>query len=419
MYLLFDCDAYYCSVHSIFEPSLRRLPLVTLSSNDGSVIALNRKAKELGLKRGDPYFKVKPFCDRHSVQIRSSNFPLYVDISDRVMTTISRFVPSNFVYSIDEIFGDIRNTSKAIPDVREYCLNIRKTVYRECKIPICVGGASTLTLSKLANKYAKNHQPRSKGVCIIKTEHERIELLKQAPIDSVWGIGKKLSSKLRIMGLRTAFDLSQLDTAVAQRQFSIEMVRVVNELKGIPSKFWDDEAPDQKQIYSTSTLGERVFDIDSIQQALCKHVSIAARKARDRKLLCKTVVCYIRNSPFDPYPVTHRAIHEFDYATSDTTTISNIVTRLAEKIFHEDVAYCKVGVGLIELYSSKHAQLDMLNPEPDDTRLMNVLDSLNNRYGTDCVFVAGQGIQQKWVSRREYLSPEFTTKWRDIPIVKA
>lgn len=417
MFALVDANSFYCSAEQVFRPDLRGKPLVVLSNNDGCIVAANRQAKELGIPKFAPFFKVQAQCEKLGVIALSSNYELYADLSAKMMAVIGRFAPSQHVYSIDESFLSFQHCAKAIPCLREHGLVIRKSVWKECRLPVCVGMGSTLTLAKLANHAAKKVQGY-RGVCVIDSEAERVALLKCIPVSEVWGIGRKLTAKLSLMGVKTAFDLACRDPHMAQRQFSVELERTIRELNGQRCKTWDEARADKQQIFSTRSVGRRIESLEELQQALSKHVGIAAMKARQQGSLCRVLMCFAASSPYDVNPVSDKAIHRFAYPTSDTCVLTHVVMKLAESMFKPNVRYYKIGVGLVDLVSGKHSQLDLLNPQPENTKLMQVFDGLNHRYGRDCVFLAAQGMEEKWAMRRDRLTPQYTTRWGDIPMVR-
>ena len=417
MFALVDANSFYCSAEQVFRPDWRGKPIVVLSNNDGMVVAANRQAKEAGVPKFKPYFEIKALCELKKVIALSSNYELYADLSAKMMEVIGRFSPEQHIYSIDESFLAFHRCSPAIMDLRAHGSALRRAVWRECRLPVCVGMGATLTLAKVANHAAKKI-PGYQGVCVIDTEPERVAILKQLEAGDVWGIGRRISVRLKHMGINTAYDLSRYSPDKARRDFSIEVERTVRELNGQVCKGWDAARADKKQIYSTRSVGERITELELLQQALSKHAGIAAAKARKQSSLCKVMLCFASNSPFDEKPVSFRVVHQFPYPSSDTKQLVKVATQAARELYKSGVRYYKIGVGLIELVDGRHEQLDLLNPDVCDGRLMKVFDALNGKYGADTVFLGAQGIEQKWSMRREMLTPQYTTRWRDVPRVK-
>ncbi|MCX9563448.1 Y-family DNA polymerase, partial [Vibrio cholerae] len=334
MFALVDANSFYCSAEQVFRPEWRGKPIIVLSNNDGCVVAANRQAIEAGVTKFKPFFEVKPLCDQRGVIALSSNYELYADLSERMMQTIGQFAPEQHVYSIDETFLSFERCSPAISDLRQHATLIRRTVWRECRLPVCVGIGPTLTLAKLANHAAKKNSNYS-GVCVLDNEHERLNVLAQTPASSVWGIGRRLSERLKFMGIHTALQLAESSPSLIRRSFNVEVERTVRELNKQQCKNWDTARADKKQIFSTRSAGQRITDVDSLRQALCLHAGIASRKARKQGSLCRVMLAFASNSPFDEKPISFKAIHHFAHPTSDVTQITSVASHLADELFHD------------------------------------------------------------------------------------
>ncbi len=408
---------FYCSAEQVFRPDWRGKPVVVLSNNDGCVVAANRQAKEAGIEKFKPFFQVRALCEQKGVIALSSNYELYADLSSKMMQVIGRYAPEQHIYSIDESFLSFERCYPAIPCLKTHGMKLRRAVWRECRLPVCVGFGPTLTLAKIANHAAKKIQGYN-GVCVLDSEQERRTILSKLGAGDIWGIGKRIQARLKFMGINTALELADYPPALARKEFNVEVERTIRELNGQPCKAWDQSRADKKQIYSTRSAGQRITDLESLRQALAKHANIASLKARQQNSLCKVMLCFANSSPFDEKAVTRRAIHRFAYPTSDVTQITKAATLLAEELFCEYVRFYKIGVGLLDLTDGKHEQSDLFNPIPNDPKLMTVYDSLNQRYGSDTLFLGAQGIAQKWSMRREMLTPHYTTKWQDLPVIK-
>ncbi len=236
MYALVDANSFYCSAEQVFRPDWRGKPIVVLSNNDGCIVAANRQAKELGIPKFAPYFQLKEQCQKLGVIACSSNYELYADLSTKMMNIIGRFAPEQHVYSIDEIFLSFKHCP-SIKSLYERGLLIRRAVWKEARLPVCVGIGATLTLAKLANHAAKK-LPGYNGVCVIDNEPDRIAILKSVEVGEVWGIGRRISKKLALMEINTAYDLASMPAGLARKQFSIEIERTVRELNGQACKQW-------------------------------------------------------------------------------------------------------------------------------------------------------------------------------------
>jgi len=417
MFALVDANAFYCSAEQVFRPDWRGRPIIVLSNNDGCIVAANRQAKEAGIQKFLPYFQAKALCVQRNVIVCSSNYALYADLSAKMMAIIGRFAPEQHVYSIDESFLSFKHCYPAIKCLHTQGQLIRRAVWKEARLPVCVGMGATLTLAKIANHAAKKNQAYQ-GVCVIETQQQRTDLLKQSPVGSVWGIGRRMSKKLALINIHSAFDLAAMPPSLARKQFSIEIERIVRELNGQVCKQWDEARADKKQIFSTRSVGERITDYGSLLQALSQHVAIAAVKARQQGSHCKTMLLFASNSPHDERPVSYKVIVHFPCPTHCTIELTKAMTAAASRLFHQGVHYYKIGVGLVDLASDKHVQFDLFNTAKVNHALMHTLDSINQRYGRDSVFLAAQGIEQKWAMRRDFLTPQYSTQWQCLPKVK-
>lgn len=343
MFALVDANSFYCSAEQVFRPDWRGKPMIVLSNNDGCIVAANRQAKEAGIEKFKPYFQVKALCEQKGVIALSSNYELYADLSAKMMQVIGRFAPEQHIYSIDESFLSFEHSFPAIRSLKEHGMKLRRAVWRECRLPVCVGFGQTLTLAKVANHAAKKIEGYN-GVCVLDSERERKAVLGQLHVSEVWGIGRKLTHRLEMMGINTALKLANYPPALIRKEFNVEVERTVRELNGQKCKGWDAARADTKQIFSTRSAGQRITDLESLQQALCKHANIASFKARKQKSLCRVMLCFANSSPFDPLLVARRAVHRFAYPTADVTHITQAASRLAEQLFLQDVRFYKIGV---------------------------------------------------------------------------
>ncbi|MFV7771654.1 Y-family DNA polymerase [Shewanella marisflavi] len=411
-------DSCYTSCEQIFNPRYRNRAMVVLSNNDGCCIAVNRLAKEAGVTKFSPFFEVKQLCEQKGIIVRSSNYELIADTSSRLMATLERFSPEIFPYSVDECFISFDRCEKVISNYSEYGQMIRKTVWREVRLPVSIGFGSTLTLSKVANRIAKR-KPELRGVYCIDGEDDRIAALKLLDISDVWGVGRRLTKRLKEeFKINTAYELSQMDPSLGQRLFSIEMERLILELNGIPAKYWDQARSAKQQIFSTRSFSKKVTDLEELKQALRSHCATVARKARAQGSLCKSVLIFASSSPYGRTPFYMKELISLPYPTSSTLELCTAISLVAQKLYRNGIAYSKVGVGAIELVSERNQQQDLFNQSNANPALMKALDLVNNKYGKNTVFVAGQGIEQSWSMKRNMLSPQYTSRWSDIPKIK-
>ncbi|EOD80335.1 Error-prone, lesion bypass DNA polymerase V (UmuC) [Grimontia indica] len=416
MFALVDANAFYCSAEQVFRPDWRGKPVIVLSNNDGCVVAANRQARELGVEKFKPFFQMRTLCEMKGVIVCSSNYELYGDLSEKMMQVIGRFAPEQHVYSIDESFLSFHRCA-AIPDLRVHAESLRRAVWKECRLAVGVGMGETLTLAKAANHAAKKLSGYA-GVCVLDSEAERLDVLGHMAVGDVWGVGRRISERLKRQGIETALQLSRQKPALMRREFNVEMERTVRELNGEVCKGWDVARADKQQIFSTRSMGERIVEQEALHQALCKHAGIAAAKLRAQGSVCSVLMVFAGNSPYDEKPRSFKQLHRFAFPVDDTTVITSAVSALVPLLYELGVQYYKVGVGLLDLARAEHVQPDLFDTQPGDPALMKAFDGLNQRYGTGTVFLAAEGIAPKWGMRREYLSPQYTTRWGDVPRVR-
>ncbi len=410
---LVDCNSFYASCEQVFRPDLRNKPVVVLSNNDGFVIARNRQAKALGIPDLEPYFKVEYILKKHGVAIFSSNFPLYGDLSDRVMSTLSGFSPHIEVYSIDEMF-----LSLCEPDPIAFGQNIKDRIWQDVRIPVSVGISSTKTLAKLANMAAKKIS-KLNGVCALDTEHRRQWLLKHTPVNTVWGVGSRYAKRLAEINVHTAWDLATCHHRTIKRRFNVCLERTITELNGTPCIALDEFPQDKKQIYCTRSFGRKVTALDELQQAVAVYGNRAAEKMRMQQHLGQALHVFIHTSPFEPNYYSNSTVVKLPYPTDDSRIITHAVKTAVACLYRDNYRYLKAGVGIIDMVSKKHYQADLFHPgqPPKADKTMRVLDNLNLRYGRNTVFLGAEGTQKKWALRQQFKSPEYTTRLSDIPVV--
>lgn len=418
MFLHSDADSFYTSAETVFRPDWRGKPIISLSSNDGTIIACNKAAKNLGIKKFIPFWQVRKFCEQNGVIVCSSNFALYVSISRQMMSTYRSFAERDcdfFQYSIDECF--LKVPEGKTDDLASYGRLVRKTVYKNHRLVASVGIGPTLTLAKLATHFAKTNADYG-GVFVLQSIDDIAEKAKTFEVGEIWGIGPKTASKLQALGVKTVWDLIHMPLQLI-RTFSIELEKIVHELKSIPSKAWDESRADKQQVVSTKSLGKRIECKDELLQALCRHAGIATHKARKQELCWIGAFVFASNSPFDSIFRSFTREIGFDYPTNDTGKLNQRITMLIDNLFEQGVAYYRVGVGLRIAGNKSLIQRDMFVEQEMNPAKMKVLDSLNERFGMGTLFLASEGDINKhtWLSRTEYLTPSYITRWADIPVI--
>lgn len=415
MLAIVDCNSCYASCEQIFRPELRGKPVVVLSNNDGFVVARSKEAKALGIEDLQPFFKVEHLLRKHNVAIFSSNYPLYGDISNRVMTTLRQFSPNVEIYSIDEMFLDFDGLQE---DLNEYSHLIKQTVWRDVRMPVGVGVAPSKTLAKLANHVAKKHR-QGNGVCVLDKPHKWEWVLRRLPVTKVWGIGKRLAQRLAEFNIYNAYDLAKANPKIIRRHMNVNVERTIKELNGIPCFALEELPPAKKQIYCTRGFGHKLTEIEPIQQAMSLYVRRAAEKLRKQNHLALTIHVFIHTSPFEPNYYSNSTTVKLPYPTDDTRIINQAAKQGIEHIFKSGYRYLKAGVGLIELVDKKHFQFDLWHkgqPIKSD-HLMNIVDKVNRTHGKGIVHLASEGFHKKWYMRQNFTSPAYTSRWSDIPII--
>jgi len=390
---------------------------VVLTNNDGCICAACGIAKKLGIgKKFLPYFQVKKELEAAGAVIRSSNYELYADLSQRMMDTCARFAPDINVYSIDECFLYYGKQSAAPKKGWETLgMQIRKAVWREVRLPICVGIGATPTLAKVANHAAKKIQG-FKGVAVLDTTIIRKSVLSKMAVTDVWGIGNRLGKRLNALGVNTAWELANRNPTQIRKEFSILVENTVRELNGEVRHSWDTVRAAKKEIYSTRSFGERITDFEELRSALASHAEIVATKLRKQKSLTSSMTLFATSSPHDTEGYFRQSyFNHFTVPTNDTRNIIKVIGNAMSQLYKPNVRYYRCGVGLMGLHNEALFQYDLFTPSNDNTKLMACMDTINARYGRSTVHIAAKGFEQKFAMRRAFLSPQYTTKWSDIP----
>ena len=414
MYALVDAVSFYASAEKVFDPAIRSKPVVVLTNNDGCVCAICPIARRLNIPKFGPYFKVKHLLEQNNVVIRSSNYELYADLSDKMMNIIARFCDTQHIYSIDESFLHFDGYTSLIKDWHEYGHTIRRTVWRETKLPVGVGFGPTPTLAKAANHAAKKLSGFN-GVAVINSEQTRQAILQRMSCEDVWGIGRRLAKKLKIMNIHTAWDLAQQNPKAMRRAFSVVVERTVSELNGITCLNWDDVRQDKREIYSTRSFGERICEPTALKTALINHVTTVANKLRAQRSLTHQLYIFAASGAHENRYYKKSFVYKFPSPTNDTCVMANAVSEVFNKIYQPGIRFYKCGVGAVELISEQFQQNDLFNKSPDNPKLMQCLDTINNRYGKGMLSLASSKLNDRWHMNRDFLSPQYTTRWRDIP----
>jgi DNA polymerase V len=420
---LIDCNNFYVSCERAFNPRLIGRPVVVLSNNDGCVVARSNEVKALGVRMGVPWFQLKDLAKKHDIIALSSNYALYADMSNRVMSLLASFSPSQEVYSIDECFLDL--TGLEHRGLTGYGQEFRETIQRHVGLPVCVGIAPTKTLAKLANHVAKK-RPAYVGVCdFTKFDNATLDqLLDQIEVSEVWGVGPRITPRLQDMGIKTVLNLKKAPRGKIRQRFSVVMERTVAELNGESCIELEDVAPPKQQIMSSRSFGVPVFDLAELEQSVASYTARAAVKLRNQASLASAVQVYIRTSPFkEKEPQYSQGVTvPLPFPTSDSRTLVEAALTGLKRIFRPGFAYAKSGIMLMNLIPKDQREMTLFDdPEQLDRSdaLMNVMDRINRNFGKGAIRLLGEGAEQRWKMRTGNKSPNYTTRISDLVVAKA
>ncbi len=359
MFALCDVNAFYASCETVFRPDLKGRPVVVLSNNDGCVISRSAEAKPF-VKMGEPYFKQKALFRQHGVVCFSSNYELYADMSNRVMTTLEEMSPHSEIYSIDEIFCDLTGVRNC-RDLSEFGHELRNTVLQRTHLTVGVGIAPTKTLAKLANHAAKRWQLQTGGVVDLSNVERQRKLMAALPVDAVWGVGRRITKNLEMMGIKTVLQLADTDIRFIKKHFNVVLERTVRELRGEPCLELEEFAPVKQEIVCSRSFGDRITEYEDMRQAICSYAARAAEKLRHEHQHCRFISAFVKTSPFslnEPYYGNSASVKLLT-PTQDSRDIIAAATRCLDAIWKSGCRYQKAGVMLGDFYSHGVAQLNL------------------------------------------------------------
>lgn len=409
VFALIDCNSFYASCERVFRPDLAKVPIVVLSNNDGCVIARSYDAKPF-VKMGAPYFQIKHTLKQHGIVPFSSNYALYGDMSERVMSLIEAMVPTVEVYSIDEAFADLTGMTGLDALGRR----IRSQVLRCTGIPVGVGIAHTKTLAKLANHTAKRLQGQTGGVVDICAPAKRDWVLRNTDVAEVWGVGRKMKLHLDGLGIKSAMDLAKADPSMLRRKFSVIMEKTARELAGTPCLKLDEPDPPKQEICCSRMFGKRLTELTPIQEAVATYMMRASEKLRAQQSLCKKIRVSIRTGMFNPDDAKYAngMVVDLPYPTDDVRLLTCAATQAVGKVFREGFNYSKAEVLLLNLCLPGEYTDDLfaISQPAEATRVMTVLDQINGRWGKGTLRTGNVPVHPDWGMRREMISQSYTTR---------
>ena len=409
---LVDCNSFYVSCERLFNPKIQKNAVVVLSNNDGCVISRSREAKDLGIKMGEPYFKVKDLVKRNKVAVYSSNYALYGDISRRVMKVLKTFSPKVEIYSIDEAFIDLSFIDEK--GAEDYGREIRSRVLKWTGIPTSVGIASTKTLSKVANHIAKKEKA---GVIYLNTNID--EKLKKFPIEDVWGVGKQLSKFYHKNNISNAYDLKNVSNTWVKKGTNVLGAKTAMELRGIPCIDLQIDQEKRKNCCVSRSFGRKVKDLNELEESVITHCLNAAEKIRADDQITKTITVFIRTSPFDKNRRYYSNSKTIDLAipTSNSIELIKNAVKALTDIYKYGYAYQKAGIILSGLKDANQNDQNLLTPllENKSKKLMKAIDYTNTKYGRYAISIAQAGLSKGWKMRREHSSKIDTASFDSLP----
>ena len=409
---LIDCNSFYVSCERLFNPKIQKVPVVVLSNNDGCVISRSTEAKRIGIKMGEPYFKVKELVKRNNVQIFSSNYALYGDLSRRVMKVLKEFSDKIEIYSIDEAFIDLTHIKNELAE--EYGKKIRERVLKWTGIPTSVGISNTKTLSKVANHVAKKNKS---GVVFLKDNID--EVLKNFDISDVWGVGKQLSKLYLKNGIDNALKLKNISNSWVKKSTNVLGAKTVMELRGIPCIELDTEETKRKSCCVSRSFGKKVQSLEKLKESVTTHCLNAAEKIRNESQTTRSITVFIRTSPFDKNRRYYSNSFTIDLPIATNNSLELVKTAIAGlvKIYKYGYFYQKAGIILSKLNESGEKELNLLTPilENKSQKLMKAMDLTNSKYGRNVISVAQAGINNSWKMRREHSSRIDTASFDSLP----
>jgi DNA polymerase V len=419
VFALIDCNSFYASCERVFRPDLQRTPIVVLSNNDGCVIARSADAKPF-VKMGALLHEIRGDLKRHGIVAFSSNYALYGDISERVMSVLEARLPAIEVYSIDEAFADLSGMPESLESLAR---SLQNEIKQKTGIPVGIGIAGTKTLAKLANHAAKRWQRQTGGVVDLRDPVRRDKLLKALPVESVWGIGKRMQVHLNALGIKTAWDLASSDAWALRKRFNVIVEKTARELRGTACLELEEAAPAKQEICCSRSFGKRLQTVEPIQEAVTAFATRAAEKLRQQHSLCRQISVSLRTGMFNPNEAKYAngLLCQLPYPTDDTRLIIAAAHEGIGRLYREGFSYAKAQVLLLDLCRRDEYTQDLFAPEQSirTERLMSTLDAINNRWGRGTLQPGRITKPTEWAMRRDMLSPAYTTCWDGLLKVHA
>ena len=419
MFALIDCNNFYVSCERVFNPKLNNRPVVVLSNNDGCAISRSNEAKALGIPMGAPAFKYEKIFRKHNVEVFSSNFTLYGDMSSRVMSILSKYTTNIEIYSIDEAFLKFEGFDNY--DLESYCKKIQKIVLKHTGIPISIGIAPTKALSKVANRIAKKFPEKTNGVHLIDSDKKKLKALKWLKIKDVWGIGFRHTERLKNIGIHTAYDFINLEDGWVRKNMSVVGLRLKKELEGESVLSLEEVRSPKKAIATTRSFEGTIADYEKIKERISTFAICCAEKLRAQQSNCSSIYVFVRSNKFQKNKPQYRngIVITIPFSTNSNIVISKYAIEGLKKIFRQGIDYKKAGVIVMGLNSINSYQYNLFeNEDIKHQYLMRTIDFIQKKEGQSKIKLASQDLKKRWKMKQEKLSPSYTCKINEIIKVK-
>ncbi|MDJ0626300.1 MAG: Y-family DNA polymerase [Candidatus Caenarcaniphilales bacterium] len=416
-FAIVDCNSFYVSCERVFNPSLKNVPVVILSNNDGCIVSRSQEVKEIGIPAGMPLFKCERDIKASNTKVFSSNYTLYADMSKRVMDTIAHLVPEIEVYSIDEAFFQVMGDHQ---EIKEKIKQVRETILQWTGIPTSIGVGKTKTLAKVANHIAKKEKGTNGTYCLFDNKQAEL-VLRDLPVQEVWGVGRRIAEKLIRRRITTALGLAKSNDRWIKEQFTVVGLKIVNELRGIPCYDLEQVPQPRKNIVSSRSFGYPVIEQKDLEEAIATYTARAAEKMRKQESVTQYIYIYITTNRFQPNSkqyynsISVKLPSQTDYSP----TLIHYALKGLRTIYKPGFQYKKAGVMLSFLVPKPEMQINLFDSYDTEkqTNVMKVFDRLNNRYGHNIMKVASEGLKKGWIMKSDYKSNKYTTDWNEIPVV--
>lgn len=424
LFALVDVNNFYVSCERVFAPKLEDVPMVVLSNNDGCAVARSAEVKALGIKTGTPWFQMQELAKKHGIQAYSSNYTLYGDMSGRVVEVLQKFTPRLEVYSIDESFLAIETVLKQYADPTSLGQIIKQEIKDTTGLPVCVGVGASKTLAKLANHLAKKHSQFA-GVCDISSmpKEALYQWMAETAVGEVWGIGGKTAKKLKELKINSVFDLVQASPQAMRQQFGVVIERICYELRGVSCLQLEEVAPAKQQIISSRSFGKSVTSMEELAESVATHAARGAEKLRSQKSVTGALTIFVQTNPHKQYEPQHHQSITIALADPSDNTLTLTTAALAglKQIYKTGFKYKKAGV-ILNLLADKptmqQSLFDDMEVKGKSAGLMKAMDSINSRFGNAAIRTAAAGTKQDWQMRSSNKSPNYTTQWDELPVVR-